>query len=54
MILSLQEYATDTGVLDAVYYLEVALVLVFSFEYGLRIWSCSCHGNFKGFWGKMR
>ena len=33
---------------------QVALVIVFSLEYGLRIWSCSCHGNFRGFWGKLR
>ena len=54
IIITCAEYENDTRVRNAVYYLEVALVIVFSLEYGLRIWSCSCHGNYKGFWGKLR
>ncbi|XP_057308576.1 potassium voltage-gated channel subfamily KQT member 1-like isoform X3 [Hydractinia symbiolongicarpus] len=54
VIITMKDFEEDLNILNAVYYLEISLVIVFSVEYILRMWSCSCHGNYKGFWGKMR
>uniref|UniRef100_A0A7M5V6A6 Uncharacterized protein n=1 Tax=Clytia hemisphaerica TaxID=252671 RepID=A0A7M5V6A6_9CNID len=54
VLITIPKYETDKTIQSAVYYLEVSLVIIFSIEYILRIWSCSCHGNYAGFWGKLR
>ena len=54
VLITCEPYAKNEQVLHAVYYLEVAMVVIFSLEYLLRVLSSSCHGHYKGFWGKLR
>jgi len=54
VIITIAKYEKSDDIQNSVYYLEVSLMMVFSIEYILRLWSSSSHGNYKGFWGKLR
>ncbi|XP_047144975.1 potassium voltage-gated channel subfamily KQT member 4 isoform X1 [Hydra vulgaris] len=54
VLVTIDNYKANLLIIYGLNRLEISLVIIFSIEYFCRLWSCSAHVHYTGFWGRFR